>query len=354
MKRALYRVLFLILSLTFFEWTGCGAGTEVSNPPTSTTTKLLSSSLLDVDPQLRSLLPFRSTSRQVLSDDCARGLVQCITPTNASGQVYYAGVMVGLESGYSVGPIVGTVTDPSQITSFPTGSLLDFDLAEQLTLDGEISCCGGSPYPEDSAAIVRAIEIYFGYLDSDFTLSAEDGVDEALVGDHTVRTVFGDIDGTEMKKGDLLYKGPADSSFSWCTLEAGCVFPSRPAAPLQNEGLVAYNGTEDGLGNQTIPIFSADLPSDHPTVVLTELDVLNNSLAFTIDFDMENGAGFSADLTAIESIAEMVDAFELAAEPGSADEGFTATLDVEKTPVESTDAGTGDSGAEDSGTDEGS
>lgn len=346
MKHILHRVVLLFLSLAFFEPTGCGAGTEVSNPPTSTTTKLLSSTLLDVDPQLRSLLPVPSSPDAVLSEDCSSGLVHCVTPSNASGRVYYAGVMVGLQSGYSVGPIIGTVTDPSQITTFPTGSLLDFDLADQLTLDGGIVCCGGTSYPADSAAIVRAIEIYFGYLDATFALEAGDGINAALVGTHTVRTVFGDVDGTEMKKGDLLYQGPGDDNFYWCTTDGGCVFSTRPDSPIQNADIVAYNGSGDGLGNQTIPIFSADLPEDHPTVILTESDVLDNSLAFTIDFDMENGVGFSADLTTVDSIAEMIDSFELTAEPGSGDAGFTATVEVEMTPVETTDTGTGDSGSD--------
>lgn len=317
-----YLILFFI-----FVTTGCGSGTEASNPPSPTTTKLLSSSLFE-EAALKALF-----IKQASSSDCGEELEVCLTPSNVSGQVYYAGIMVGIENGYSVGPIVGNITDPSVITSFPQADLQDFDLGEQLEVDGGIVCCGGSTYPSDEEAIVQSVDIYFAYVDVTFTLEESDGVNSNLVGTHIVRTVYGDMDDTDFKKGDLLYKGASDTDFLWCTLEEGCIFTQRPENPLQNPDVTNYAGSEDGLGNQTIPTFTANLADGHETITLTELNVLNNSLAITIDFDMTNGVGFSEDITTFSQISELVEAFRLAANPGDENNGFSSTVEIELTPL---------------------
>jgi hypothetical protein len=261
--------------------------------------------------------------------DCSGSADGCLTPDSVTGVVYYAGIQVGINgSGYSLGPIVGNITDPSPITSFPQEDLLNFDLGEQLTVAGTIVCCEGASFPEDSRAYARAIEIYFGYIDTTFTLSEVDGVAVDLVGTHTIRTVYGDIDGTDFKKGDLLYKGSGETDFKWCTPTEGCTLTTRPSTPIQYDTVVNYSGSEDGLGNQTIPIFSADLTTEE--IQLTESEVLANSWTFTIDFDMTNGVIFTQDITEATQIYELVHAFQLAAEPGDSDNGFTATLQASR------------------------
>jgi hypothetical protein len=310
----------------------CGGSiTGASNPPSiPTTTKLVSTTLSDSLSSL-SALSF-PTTKPILSSSCA-SFTHCITPDNVTGKIFYSGIMVGDTSGYSVGPIVGTVTDPSTITSFDPTTLLDFDFSQQLTVGGGIVCCGGTTFPSDADAIAQRIESYFAYVDVVFTLTTDDGVAEAIAGTHTVRVVYGDIDGTEMQKGDMLYKGASDTDFFWCTVADGCTHETRPESPLQDTTVANYAGTEDGLGNQTIATFSVQLADEASKISMTESEVTENSWAFTIDFSMTNGIVFSEDLTTKSSIAEMVQVFGLEAVPGQQNGGFTATLSATRTPL---------------------
>jgi hypothetical protein len=315
------------LSIVVFIFTmalnACGAITSVSNPPEQTVTASTALVSTNLDAAISSFAVggFHQT---YLSNSCGDDAVNCLTPTNLSGKIYYSGIMVGDQAGYSVGPIVGDIIDPSEVTSFPSEDLLDFDFSEELSLDGEFECCEGTDYPDDADAIASRIESYFGYVDTAFTLSAADGVAEDLVGSHFIRTVYADIDDTDFQQGDLLYSDDG-TDFFWCTIAAGCTHTTRPDSPIQYDDVVNYAGTEDGLGNQTIPTFSVDLDDDSQ-VTLTETDLLANSWAFTVDFDMGDGVVFSEDLTEQDTIAEMVSLFSLAAEPGSSDNGFSASL----------------------------
>lgn len=316
--------VLLFVGLVLF---GCSSGgTDVSNPPVPTTTKLISSTLGGATTRGIRL-------KKSISTNCGGDLATCLTPDKVAGEVYYAGIMIGLEDGYSLGPIVGDVTDPSVITAFLPDDLQDFNLGEQLEVDGGIVCCGGSPYPADSEAIAQSVDIYFAYTDVTFTLEEGNGISSALTGTHTIRTVFGDIDGTSFKKGDLLYKGTDSEAFVWCTEADGCVFTDRPASPVQNPDIADYAGSENGLGNQTIPTFTANLEEGHEEIQITESQVLSNSFAFTIDFDMTNGVGFTEDVRTFTEIDKMVSSYRLAAKPGSQEEGFTSTVTVEMTPL---------------------
>jgi len=267
---------------------------------------------------MKYLFPF------ALSSDCGDDFTHCITPTNMTGKIYYSGIMVGETNGYSVGPIIGTIEDPSTITSFPPDDLYNFDFDAQTSNTGQISCCEGTTYPDDDDAIAVRIESYFAYVDVTFELSTDDGIDEALDGSHTIRTVYGDVDDSEYTKGDLLYK-VADDDFRWCTIASGCTHTTRPTSPLQDSTVTSYSGSEDGLGNQTIPTFSANLTSASQ-IQLTESDILNNAYTFTIDYQMGDGVVFTSDLTDETTLAGMVSIFRLAAEPGSESNGFTASL----------------------------
>ena len=315
------------LILLGFMSLSCGLATVVTNPPIPTTTKLVSSSLSSASAALSLRMMM-----QGLSTDCG-GSVQCLTPTNVTGKIYYSGITVGTVNSYSVGPIVGDIIDPSTITSFAEEDLLDFDFGQQLAVGGGIVCCGGSPYPADSEAIAQRIESYFGYIDVVFSLTETDGVTVELQGTHTIRTIYGDIDGTELKKGDLLYKGVNDSDFKWCTTSEGCVHTTRPGNPIQNLVVATFSGTPDQMGNQTIPAFAVQLPDAASKIQMTESQILNNSWAFTIDFNMTNGLVFSQDITTLTQVQELVAAFDLSADPGNTDGGFMATLAATKTPT---------------------
>lgn len=314
----------VIMILALLSLGGCfsSGGTEVTNPPRPTTTKLISSSLADALSLSTLSLP------SLVSSDCLTTVTQCVTPSNLSGKVYYAGLGVGTGDSYSLGPIIGSITDPSVATSFPQEDLQDFDLTEELSLEGNISCCGGVPYPRDEEAIVRTVHIFFAYADAVLTLTSEDGVSGDLVGTHTIRTVFGDIDGTDFKKGDLLYKGEGDTAFVWCTSEGGCIHAERPENPIQEPVIASYDSPER-VGNQTIPSFFANLPENHEEIRITEEQAKNNSFAITIDFDMTNGVGFTSNLSPLTRVEEMVGVFRLVASPQDQDNSFTATIQVE-------------------------
>ncbi len=282
-------------------------------------TKLVSSTLAEMPEGYE----FRLAASE-LSADCAE-YDACMTPDTVFGKVYYAGIMVGMDTGYSLGPIIGDVIDPSPTTSFKQSELLDFDLYTQLDIEGSIQCCEGSPYPSDDNAYVRAVEILFGYVDTTFTLE-EAAVHADIAGTHVIRTVYGDVDDTELQKGDVLYRRSLDEDFKWCTETEGCIHTSRPADPIQNDDIADYTGTPDGLGNQVIPSFSAELAQGHDPVQLTESAILGNSWQFVIDFDMTSGVAFTLHPSKINTIAELVTSFKLAAEPGHQDIGFTVTL----------------------------
>ena len=319
---------FLLLNLTALSCGGMqgdgSSGTGDGGQTIAVSTILTSSSLSENEVDTSFL-------KYSLSADC-QGYANCITPSNISGKIYYSGIMVGDENGYSLGPIVGNVQDPSQIPSFDMAELYDFDFANALSVSGDFTCCEGSPYPADSDAIAVRIESYFAYIDTSFTLTQADGVIAELVGDHTIRTVYADINNTEYQQGDFLYK-VSSGDFRWCTVTDGCVHSTRPADPLQYADVANFMGTPDGLGNQIIPTFAVQI-TPNSQISLTESEVLSNSWEFTIDFDMGDGVIFTQPLSEIGSIAELVSVVQLAAEPGNSQSSFSADLSAVKTPLE--------------------
>ncbi len=341
LKQTMYCLSLVVCVCLLFACDHFGAKTIPAS------TALISTSLAGSSDELN-----EKTKYSVFQSTECSEFAECVTPDNVSGKVYYAGIMVGTGStGYSLGPIIGDVIDPSQTGSFSPTELLDFDMAQQITADGSMTCCEGSPYPPDEEAYARAVEILFGYVDVDFSLE-DSSTNKAVSGEHTVRTVYGDITGTEYKKGDLLYLDKEDNLFKWCTPEAGCTHVSRPENPLQYEDVANYSGTPDGVGNQIIPSFAAELPTDHPSIQLTESDVLSHSWMFTIDFDMTGGVVFTDNLTSTSTISDLVRAFRLAAAPGSRESGFTVRLTAEKTPLTTGDNETDPEQGDDNGTDQ--
>ncbi len=315
----------------------CGGAADEESGGTTATTTTTTLKSTDMTAAAASL----SLVKNTLSSTCDGELVNCLTPTSVSGKVYYGGIMIGGsgeeggESGYSLGPIIGDVTDPSPATSYAESDLLSFNFGTELAIEGGIVCCGGSTYPSDAAAIVTRIEIYFGYVDVTFTLAESDGVAEALVGTHQIRTYFADIDDTSYQQGDLLYRTDSSSDFMWCATVGSCTHTTRPeTGTLQNSAIANYEGSEDGLGSQTIPSFAANLSSGHDSITITETQAENYDFAATIDFQMTNAIGWTSDITAFDTIDDMVGAFTLAAEPGSTDGGFTTTIAVTLTENE--------------------
>jgi hypothetical protein len=305
----------------------CGNSGGGKSIPTSTTLK---STTLSSTSSAASAA--KRASAKAISTSCGESTFKsCVTPSSVTGQVYYAGLMIGDKNGYSLGPIVGEIIDPSEATAFATTELSDFDLGATTTFSGTPTCCEGSAYPADASATLSRIEMYFGYVDATFTLASTDSVATALQATHTIRTVYADITGTAFKKGDLLYKNSTDTDFMWCTTDDGCTLTTRPTSPIQYSDVANFSSS--GLGNQNIATFAATLADGHETLSFPEATVLASSYTITADFTMTNSVVFTSDLTTLTTVPSMVSAFRLAAEPGSSTGGFTVTVTATATAV---------------------
>ncbi|MFH1728504.1 MAG: hypothetical protein ABIA04_08800 [Pseudomonadota bacterium] len=307
-------VLALLLILTSF-FTSCETKVPASVVMTSST--LASSTVTNAIPGAKGV---KASAGTCPSDK------ECLTPINVEGKIYYAGIMVGDESGYSLG-LLGPIEGTEGLTTYAVSTTFyDFDFSDQLKSDSDgITCCGGSAYPADDDAYVSRIEITFGYLDATFEISTGD-----ISGAHTVRFVYGDVDALGYKKGDVLYKDSA-GSFNWCDSSV-CTHSTRPSSPVQNADILAYSGTPDGMGSQVIPSFSASVTNTN--LQMTQTEVLANSWDFTIDFNMTNGLSFDQDPSNYLTVIEMLNGINLVAEPGSTDEGFSASITAVKSALE--------------------
>ena len=264
--------------------------------------------------------------------ECGTGYEACVTPINISGKAYYAGMIVGgggasAEPGLSLGPMIGSVRDPSQATAFALSELTDLDLSLQLVATGSPSLGGPIPYPSDAGAYVQNFHVYFGYIDIKFELAASDpNVASAVYGTHTVRLCMADITGTDYQKGDLLYKSASDSEFKWCVSGSGCGETARPSGPIQYESVV--NFTNSGEGNKTIPSFFMNLASDASPVQVKKSDLTDaaNTNTFKVDFEMAQAIKFMTAPEDWSRIDHVVSALRLPADPGSSSSAFTATI----------------------------
>ncbi len=254
-------------------------------------------------------------------------VLACITPTAIGGKAYYAGVIVGTTNGLSLGPMIGTVEDPSKATAFAESELLTVDLKQQIKNTGNPTLGGPIPYPADDQAYLREFHIYFGWMDVTFTLSG--GVPNGAVdGTHTFRQVMADISGTEYKKGDILYKASGSDTFKWCRTGLGCNDTTRPATPVVNAAIAAYSTTE--AGNKTIPSFFMSPPSDATPVQVKQADLKAGTSVFTIDISSTLGIKFTSTGATWTTVDQIASELLFSAQPGSSTSGFTATITYTK------------------------
>lgn len=291
-------------------------GSCTSGSSTTVNTKLTSSSLA------------AAGSRATLTTSgCGTGYAACITPTSVTGKAYYAGMIVGSSNGLSLGPLLGTVEDPSDATSFTSTELIEFDFAEGLTKPGSPSLGGPIAYPSDEQAYVQNAHIYFGWVDVTFELTAANGVPVALRDTHTVRIVMANVSDLGYTKGDVLYKDSNDTEFLWCTSGAGCTHTTRPGSPLQISAIASYANTEDE-GNPTIPSFYAELETGHTPIQVKQSDLTSKTLTFTWDFNMADGVKFVLNPTGLTTVYDLVSNVRLPAEPRDEDAAFEVEIAV--------------------------
>ncbi len=329
-QHGLTGLLLLLLAISIIGCGGGGSGDSSSGGDSgsgsstngSTTTILVSSSLAENGGNGT----MRSIARGLSTNCSSSEAAACITPSQVSGKAYYAGIFVGTQLGYSVGPILGNIKDPSQATSFQQSELYDFDLSTGIQTPGSPVCCGGSPYPADEEAFVTSFHVYFGYIDSTFTLDESDGVSAELQGTHTIRLVYGDVEGTDLEQGDLLYQGASDTTFKWCTTESGCIHETRPENPIQHFEISRYSAEQEDTPG--LPSITAELAEGHSSIQLTEASMLDvtKKRVFTVDVHMDNGIFFKVDPQTMGSISELVAAFELSAETSRQATGFSVNI----------------------------
>ncbi len=309
-RRSFIVCLFSVISLITVVSTSCSKGTTVK-----AATKLLSTTLTG-GRNLRS-------ERTLVTDTatCGTGFSACITPDGVVGKAYYAGMIVGKDHGLSLGPLIGTVTDASKATDFSESELLEFDFSQQLVLTGAPVIGGPIEYPADDQAYVQNFHVYLGWIDTTFTLA----IGEGIIGTHVIRQVMADIAGTDMKKGDKMYRLSTDTDFKYCVTGSGCTGTTRPASPVQDSAIASFTNTSEG--NKTIPSFFVDLAAGTEVQIKkSDLTSAASTNTFTVDFAMTNGVKFTTAASEWATTDKLVSAFSLSAKPGDDDSAFTATI----------------------------
>lgn len=316
----MFKVMMVMLLAVFLNSCDIGGG-ETVNVKTSLVSTTLATNSREPD---RSHLSTGTST-------CGAAYAACVTPINVSGKAYYAGMIVGgggtSEPGLSLGPMIGTVRDPSQAVSFSESGLSDLDLSQQLVATGSPSLGGPIPYPSDTAATVQNFHVYFGYVDIKFKFDSEDpDVITSLEDTHIVRLYMADIDGTSYKKGDLLYKNAAGSDFKWCVSGSLCAETTRPSSPIQYTAVANFSSTNEG--NKTIPSFFMKMPSNASPVQVKKSDLTNaaNTNTFKVDFAMAKAIKFATAPSVWSRIDQVVSALRLPADPGSDSSAFTVTI----------------------------
>jgi len=277
---------------------------------------------------LSSTLATRSDFATSGCDTTSTTFAACITPTSVTGKAYYSGMIVGTTNGLSLGPMIGTVEDPSKATAFSESELLDIDLGTQIKNTGSPTLGGPIPYPADAEAYVQNFHVYFGWFDVTFTL-AGGNPNGAVDGTHVFRQVMADITGTEMKKGDVMYKASGDTTFKWCTT-AGCAHDTRPTSPIQNSAIANFSSTNEG--NKTIPSFFMAPPTGATPVQITKTDLTSKTSQnlFTVDVTFTKGIKFATNGALWTTPDKIAADLRFAAEPGSSTGGFTAAITYTK------------------------
>jgi len=285
-------------------------------------TKFISNTLAT---SLASRRPFQS--RGLSTSNCGSSYQACITPTSVTGKAYYSGMIVGRTNGLSLGPMIGTVKDPSQATTFSQSELLEIDLGQKIQNTGKPTLGGPIAYPEDSNAYVQSFHVYFGWVDTTFALTSNDtGVPATAQGSHVIRQVMANITGTEYQKGDLLYRTTSESAFKYCVSGSGCTSTTRPTTPITNSTIASYASTSEG--NKVIPSFYINPDSSTVQVKKSDLENPASTNVFTVDIAMNNGVKFTTAASNWATLDKLVEAFRLPAEPGKSNSGstFTATI----------------------------
>lgn len=245
--------------------------------------------------------------------------VKCTTPTNLTGEVWYTGLMVGSGStGYSVGPLVGEVENPSSESTY-TGYA--FDAATALEATGKMSCCGGSPYPSDSEAIIQYFQMYPVFIDAKFIIDSG-----TVAGTHTLRVYFSPSG--EYQKGDVLYKG-TDGSLKWCVAGSGCTATTRPASPVQYAAIKDFTNTNQG--HSTVPAIFIKPASTQASTALTNSTMsAAKSFTATVSLKLSQFVAWStnpATATTLDQLAQYF-RYNLSDSFTSTATGMTATWDV--------------------------
>ncbi len=265
---------------------------------------------------------------------CPTGFL-CLTPDNLEGRVYAASLMVG-GNGNEVGYAVTTVGATEEVRRRPDlglGGELTFNINNTTDFSGDYTCCGGTPYPSDSNAVVRRLEFLWDYLDATVTVPETAGPEIAgtthtirlvYVSEATVEDVRPDTTAT-LLIGDKLVRSGTGSTFSWCD-STTCGLTERPAAPLTDTA-VTLNTRE---GNSDYAVFAINLV-DGTSITFTEDEALEGNWVFTLAFDLHGAMRFGlSDWSDANSIQDLVDAFVHFADHTEGETSIGVTLSKSK------------------------
>lgn len=235
-------------------------------------------------------------------DVACAGSSVCVTPENLEGRVYAGGVMVGGTDESGPGYLITTVGATPEVRLRPDQGKdgeMTFNIRDATDLAGGYTCCGGTPYPTDEAAIVNRLEFMFDYLDATFTVPAQAGPNVAG-NTYTLRFVYvtettapdvGD-GGATVRFGDILVKEEGESSFQWCD-QSHCDHDVRPeASPFRWTPLEQPEQHEQG--NPSYAVFPVPVDTQE-TITFTESEALEGDWLFTVAFDLTNALAFSFD-----------------------------------------------------------
>ena len=281
------------------------------------TTKLLSTSLATNAVELH-----KTRQATVDSSGDLSNRYYYITPSNVSGKILTAMMMVGKLGGDGPGGSAIELIYPSDgdhrtIKKLPDNSLLtDFNFQEPLTSSYPFSCCS-ERYPADENARISTIEMLFGYIDIDFTIT-----EGPLSGPHTVRIAYITIDNMGFRQGDILYK--EDNTFKWydTSLAIRGLVETRPAAPVQNAFAAKKVPISNDRGNPYLSTIWSDVP-DSLQALFPKTGMFDSTWAFTVDFKVDNGVVFRRKHPgSIATIGELLQTVDINANIRDQQSGF--------------------------------
>jgi hypothetical protein len=254
--------------------------------------------------------------------------VVCFTPSALTGKYYGSGFSIQSNGNGMVAYFGQEVWS----TIVGTSSSYSFDSSVPTTNSGTLNCCGGTGDLTSENTYIESVIYLFAYLDATFTVSGVTS-NTLMNREFTVRFVFADDAITGGKRGDVLMKDPADSTFKWIDTATssggnvgnGTLTTTRPTAPVTMNASVKnwVNPFGSDKGNQSIPVIYAPVtPSSGAGVFqVNETQLKTVGRTYNYGFDPSNFIMFpallKADINSLYSYVQLLSHIHLGGLPHS-------------------------------------